>query len=85
MILQLFIIQSVSSPTKIVKVIHFFGVFSVSVVRTRKSTNQQASVFFNKVDSDTKVELSDPELKCLSVDRNMFNDRAKQAEWTQKF
>ena len=55
------------------------------MVRTRKSTNQQASVFFKKVDSDTKVELSDPELKCFSVDRNMFNDPAKQAERTQKF
>jgi myosin protein heavy chain len=35
-------------------------------------------------DSDTKVDRSDPELKCLSVDRNMFNDPATQAEWTQK-
>ncbi|XP_021938647.1 myosin heavy chain, non-muscle isoform X2 [Zootermopsis nevadensis] len=35
-------------------------------------------------DSDTKVDRSDPELKYLSVDRNMFNDPATQAEWTQK-
>ncbi|KAK7870316.1 hypothetical protein R5R35_003705 [Gryllus longicercus] len=35
-------------------------------------------------DSDTKFDRSDPELKYLSVDRNMFNDPATQAEWTQK-
>ncbi|XP_049852981.1 myosin heavy chain, non-muscle isoform X2 [Schistocerca gregaria] len=35
-------------------------------------------------DSDTKLDRSDPELKYLSVDRNMFNDPATQAEWTQK-
>ncbi|XP_023708183.1 myosin heavy chain, non-muscle isoform X2 [Cryptotermes secundus] len=35
-------------------------------------------------DSDPKVDRSDPELKYLSVDRNMFNDPATQAEWTQK-
>ena len=35
-------------------------------------------------DSETKVDRSDPELKYLSVDRNMFNDPATQAEWTQK-
>ncbi|XP_067006005.1 myosin heavy chain, non-muscle isoform X2 [Anabrus simplex] len=35
-------------------------------------------------DGDTKFDRSDPELKYLSVDRNMFNDPATQAEWTQK-
>ena len=30
------------------------------------------------------ADRSDPELKCLSVDRNVFNDPATQAEWTQK-
>ena len=35
-------------------------------------------------DSDTKVDLCDTELKCLSVDSNMFNDPATHAEWTQK-
>ena len=35
-------------------------------------------------DSDKKVDRCDPELKCLSVDRNMLNDPATQAEQTQK-
>ena len=35
-------------------------------------------------DSDTKVDRCDPEPKCLSVARNMFNDPATQAELTQK-
>lgn len=30
------------------------------------------------------VDLNDPDLKYLSVDRNSFNDPATQAEWTQK-
>jgi len=61
-----------------------FGVFTVSEVRARNSTTQQASVFFYMADSDTNVDRSDPEIKCLSVVRNMFNDHATQAEWTQK-
>ena len=57
-----------------------FGVYTVSVVRTRNSTTEPASVFFNTAESDTNVDWSDPEIKCLSVDRNMFNDPATQAE-----
>jgi Myosin heavy chain len=81
--LQLTSLQRVSSATKVVKGIQFVQRV-YSVVRTRNSTTQQASVLFNMADSDTKVDRSDPELKCLSVDRNMFNDPATQAEWTQK-
>lgn len=33
---------------------------------------------------DTRVDMSDPDLKFLSVDRNTFNDPTTQAEWTQK-
>ena len=54
------------------------------MVPTRNLTSQRASVFFNIADSDTNVDRSDPEKKCLSVDRNIFNDPSTQAEWTQK-
>ena len=30
------------------------------------------------------ADRADPELRYLSVERNNFNDPAKQAEWTQK-
>jgi len=63
--LQFFNLKSVSSATKVVKVIKFVCVFTVSEVRTRNSTTQQASVFFKMADSDTKVDRSDPEIKCF--------------------
>ena len=49
-------------------------------MRTRNSTTEPASVFFNTAESNTNIDRSDPKLKYLSVDRNMFNDIATQAE-----
>src|SRR6185437_11828894 len=35
-------------------------------------------------DLEAKLRQNDPDLKYLIVDRNVFNDPASQAEWTQK-
>jgi hypothetical protein len=53
----------------------------VNTVADRRVATDFAS---NMADMDNKVDRLDPELKYLSVDRNMFNDPATQAEWTQK-